>query len=108
MRLSVLDIVMMWDDAGAGAAIQESLELAQHVEALGYHRYWFAEHHNAPWQASSSPELLIAHVAAATKRLRVGSGGVMLPNHSALKVVENFRTLEAIHPGRIDLGIGRA
>lgn len=108
MKLSVLDIVTMWNGASAGEAIAASLELAQRVEQLGYTRYWFAEHHNAPWQASSAPELLIAHVAAATSTLRIGSGGVMLPNHSPLKVVENFRTLEALHPGRIDLGIGRA
>ena len=108
MKLSVLDLVTMWNGATAGSAIYEAVELARHVERLGYTRYWFAEHHNAPWQASSAPELLIAHVAAATTTLRIGSGGVMLPNHSPLKVVENFRTLEALHPGRIDLGIGRA
>ncbi len=108
MDLSVLDLVTMWNGSSAGEAIAESVELARHVERLGYTRYWFAEHHNAPWQASSAPELLIAHVAPATTAIRVGSGGVMLPNHSPLKVVENFRTLEALHPGRIDLGIGRA
>jgi luciferase family oxidoreductase group 1 len=108
MNLSVLDLVTMWDGASASEAIRESVALAQHVERLGYTRYWFAEHHNAPWQASSAPEILIAHVAGATTRMRIGSGGVMLPNHSPLKVVENFRTLEALHPRRIDLGIGRA
>ncbi len=108
MKLSVLDLVTMWNGASAGVAIREATGLAKHVEQLHYTRYWFAEHHNAPWQASSAPELLIAHVAPTTTTLRVGSGGVMLPNHSALKVVENFRTLEALHPGRIDLGIGRA
>jgi luciferase family oxidoreductase group 1 len=108
MKLSVLDLVTMWNGASAGAAIAEAVALAQHVERLGYTRYWFAEHHNAPWQASSAPEILIAHVAGATTTMRIGSGGVMLPNHSPLKVVENFHTLEALHPGRIDLGIGRA
>ncbi len=108
MKLSVLDLVTMWNGASASEAIREAVELARHVERLGYTRHWFAEHHNAAWQASSAPEVLIAHVAAATTTLRIGSGGVMLPNHSPLKVVENFRTLEALHPGRIDLGIGRA
>jgi luciferase family oxidoreductase group 1 len=88
--------------------MRESLELAQTVERLGYHRYWFAEHHNMPGIASSAPEVLIAHIAAATTRLRVGSGGIMLPNHVPLRVAEVFQTLEALHPGRIDLGIGRA
>lgn len=108
VQLSVLDLVSIWQGMTATDALRASTELARHVEQLGYTRYWFAEHHNAPWQASSAPEILIAHVAAATTTLRVGSGGVMLPNHSALKVVENFRTLEALHAGRIDLGIGRA
>lgn len=108
MQLSVLDLVTMWNGIDAGTAIRESVALARSVEELNYTRYWFAEHHNAPWQASSAPELLIGHVAGVTTTLRIGSGGVMLPNHSALKVVENFRTLEAIYPGRIDLGIGRA
>ena len=108
MDLSVLDLVSMWNGETAGEAIRESLEMARYVERLGYTRYWFAEHHNAVWQASSAPELLIAYAASATTTIRVGSGGVMLPNHSALKVAENFRTLEAMHPGRIDLGIGRA
>src|ERR671928_201012 len=108
MKLSVLDLVTMWNGATAGSAIHEAVELARHVERLGYTRYWFAEHHNAPWQASSAPELLIAHVAAATTTLRIGSGGVMLPNHSPLVIAEQFGMLEALHPGRIDLGIGRA
>lgn len=98
----------MWHGTAAGDAIRDSIALAQHAEALGYTRYWFAEHHNAAWQASSAPELMIAYAASATSTIRVGSGGVMLPNHSALKVAENFRTLEAMHPGRVDLGIGRA
>src|SRR5690242_19297418 len=108
LQLSVLDLVTMWQGVRAGDASRESVALARHVEQLGYSRYWLAEHHNAPWQASSAPEILITHIASATETMRVGSGGVMLPNHSPLKVVENFRTLEALHGGRIDLGIGRA
>jgi luciferase family oxidoreductase group 1 len=107
IKLSVLDLALQWPGVTAADALRESVDLAKQVERLGYTRYWFAEHHNTPWQASSAPELLIAHVAAHTSTLRIGSGGVMLPNHSPLKVVENFRTLEALHPGRIDLGIGR-
>lgn len=84
------------------------VDLARHAEALGLERYWLAEHHNAAAVASSSPEIVIATVAAHTRRIRVGSGGIMLPNHSALKVAETFRALEALNPGRIDLGLGRA
>jgi luciferase family oxidoreductase group 1 len=108
IKLSVLDLVTMWNGISAGEAIAETVELARTVEQLGYTRFWLAEHHNTPFQASSAPELLIVPVAAATSTLRVGSGGIMLPNHTALKVAENFRTLEALYPGRIDLGIGRA
>ena len=82
--------------------------LAQHCEALGYHRYWCAEHHNSESQAGTAPEILIAAIAATTQRIRVGSAGVMLPHYSALKVAEQFRVLDAIAPGRIDLGLGRA
>ena len=89
-------------------AIRESIQLAQHCEALGYSRYWCAEHHNSDSQAGTAPEILIAAIAATTKRIRVGSAGVMLPHYSALKVAEQFRVLEAIAPGRIDLGLGRA
>src|SRR5205814_8783473 len=85
-----------------------TLDLAQFVDQLGYTRYWLAEHHNTPLIASSVPEVMIGHVATVTSRIRVGSGGVMLPNHAPLKVVETFRMLEALHPNRIDLGIGRA
>ena len=92
----------------ASAALQESVALARLTERLGYVRYWFAEHHSMGSIASSAPEILIAHIAAATSRIRVGSGGIMLPNHPALRVAEVFHTLEALHPGRIDLGIGRA
>ena len=89
-------------------SIRESIRLAQHCEALGYHRYWCAEHHNSRSQAGTAPEILIAAIAATTQRIRVGSAGVMLPHYSALKVAEQFRVLEAIAPGRIDLGLGRA
>ncbi len=92
----------------SGEALRHTTELARRVEELGYRRFWVAEHHNMPAIASSAPAVLIAHLAAATSTIRVGSGGVMLPNHPALVVAEQFGTLEALHPGRIDLGIGRA
>ncbi len=105
---SILDLTPVPDGVGARGAIQNSIALAQSAEALGYHRYWVAEHHNSPTMACPSPELMIAHIACATSSIRVGSGGVMLPNHSPLRVAEAFRVLEALHPGRIDLGLGRA
>lgn len=108
LKLSVLELGMMWQGVSAGNAIKNAVELARHVEKLGYTRFWMSEHHNSANLASSAPEILIGHVAGATSTLRIGSGGVMLPNHSSLKVVENFRTLEAIYPERIDLGLGRA
>src|SRR5262249_60477632 len=89
-------------------APRQSVDLARHVERLGYQRHWVAEHHNMPGIASSAPAVLIAHLASATSTLRVGSGGVMLPNHQPLVIAEQFGMLEALHPGRIDLGIGRA
>jgi len=92
----------------AGQALNNTLELAQTAERLGYHRFWLAEHHNMPGVASSSPDILIGQIARMTSRIRVGSGGVMLPNHAPLRVAESFLTLEALFPGRIDLGIGRA
>ena len=92
----------------AGSAIARSVDLAQHVEEWGYQRYWLAEHHSIPGLACSATPVLIGHVAAATKAIRVGSGGVMLPNHAPLVVAEQFGTLEALYPGRIDLGLGRA
>lgn len=107
-RLSALELGMMWSGIDAGGAIQNAVDLARHIEGLGYSRIWFSEHHNSASLASSAPEILIGHVAGKTTTIRVGSGGVMLPNHSSLKVVENFRTLEAIYPGRVDLGLGRA
>jgi len=108
MKLSVLDQSTVVSGRAADTSIRESLSLARHAEALGYHRYWVAEHHNATAIAGSAPEILIAAIAATTRRIRVGSAGVMLPHYSALKVAEQFRVLEAIAPGRIDLGLGRA
>lgn len=106
--LSVLDVAPRAAYASAGDALRNTTELARRVEALGYRRFWVAEHHNMPAIASSSPAVLLAHLAAATSTIRVGSGGVMLPNHAPLVIAEQFGTLEALHPGRIDLGIGRA
>jgi luciferase family oxidoreductase group 1 len=106
--LSVLDLSPVAVGTTASQALQRTTELAQRTEELGYHRFWVAEHHNMPAIASSAPAVLIAHLAAATSTIRVGSGGVMLPNHPPLVVAEQFGTLEALHPGRIDLGIGRA
>ncbi|CAN5680380.1 LLM class flavin-dependent oxidoreductase [soil metagenome] len=108
MRLSVLDLSIVGEGATASDALASSLRLAQTAERLGYQRYWVAEHHNMPGIASSSPAVLIAHLAAGTSTLRLGSGGVMLPNHSPLVIAEQFGMLEALHPGRIDLGLGRA
>ncbi|MFC6707172.1 LLM class flavin-dependent oxidoreductase [Flexivirga alba] len=106
--LSVLDLSPIASGRTASQALQETIALAQHTESLGYQRYWVAEHHNIPSVASSSPVVMIATVAAATQRIRVGAGGIMLPNHAPLQVAETFRVLEALHPGRIDLGLGRA
>ena len=106
--LSVLDLSPIGSGSGPAQALRNSIDLARHAERWGYHRHWVAEHHNMPGIASSAPAVLIAHLAAATTRIRVGSGGVMLPNHPSLVVAEQFGMLEALHPGRIDLGIGRA
>lgn len=108
IRLSVLDQSPIRKDSNASEALQESIQLAQLAERLGYTRYWLSEHHNTRALAGASPEILIARLAAATQHIRLGSGGVMLPNHSTLKVAENFRLLEALYPNRIDLGVGRA
>jgi luciferase family oxidoreductase group 1 len=108
LPLSVLDLSPVGAGAQPSQAIRDSIELAKAADQLGYTRYWFAEHHNMASIATSAPEVLIAHVAAVTRRIRVGAGGIMIPNHSPLHVVEVFRTLEALHPGRIDLGLGRA
>jgi luciferase family oxidoreductase group 1 len=108
LAVSVLDLVGMRASESAGSAIARSVNLAQHVERWGYQRYWLAEHHSIPGLACSATPVLIGHVAAATKTIRVGSGGVMLPNHAPLVVAEQFGTLEALYQGRIDLGLGRA
>ncbi|QXV63465.1 alkanal monooxygenase [Amycolatopsis sp. TNS106] len=108
MPLSVLDLAPVVAGGGVADSLRNTLDLARRTEALGYHRYWLAEHHNMPGIASSATAVMIGQVAAATERIRVGSGGVMLPNHAPLVVAEQFGTLEAFHPGRIDLGIGRA
>jgi luciferase family oxidoreductase group 1 len=106
--LSVLDLAVVSEGATTTAALAETTRLAQHAERLGFLRFWVAEHHNMPSIASTTPPVLIAHLAATTSRIRVGSGGVMLPNHPSLVVAEQFALLESLHPGRIDLGIGRA
>jgi luciferase family oxidoreductase group 1 len=108
LAVSALDLVGMRAGEPAGTAIARSVELARHVEQWGYKRFWLAEHHAISGLACSATPVLIGHVAAATKTIRVGSGGVMLPNHAPLVVAEQFGTLEAIYPGRIDLGLGRA
>jgi luciferase family oxidoreductase group 1 len=108
LAVSVLDLVGMHTGESAGSAIARSVDLAQHVERLGYTRFWLAEHHSIEGLACSATPVLIGQVAGATKTIRVGSGGVMLPNHAPLVVAEQFGTLEALYPGRIDLGLGRA
>lgn len=108
LAFSVLDLVGMRTGEPAGSAITRSVDLARHVENWGYTRYWLAEHHGIQGLACSATAVLIGHVAGATKTIRVGSGGVMLPNHAPLVVAEQFGTLEALYPGRIDLGLGRA
>ena len=106
--LSVLDLATVATGSSPAQALRETTDMTRLVEQLGYHRLWVAEHHAMPSVASSAPAVLIAHLASATTTLRVGSGGVMLPNHAPLVVAEQFATLEALHPGRIDLGLGRA
>jgi luciferase family oxidoreductase group 1 len=106
--LSALDLAIVSDGETSADALRYTTETARLAERLGFRRFWVAEHHNMRTVASTTPSVLIAHVAAATERIRVGSGGVMLPNHAALVVAEQFAMLEALHPGRIDLGIGRA
>ena len=108
MRLSVLDQSPVISGLGARRAIEETLALARRVEELGYHRYWLAEHHAIAALADPCPEVLLARLGAETKRMRVGTGGVLLPYYSAFRVAETFRMLEALYPGRIDLGVGRA
>jgi len=106
--LSVLDLSPVTTATPGAQALRNSLDLARHADALGYTRYWVAEHHNLSNIASSAPDIMIGQIAAITSRMRVGSGGVMLPNHAPLTVAERFKVLEALFPGRIDLGIGRA
>jgi luciferase family oxidoreductase group 1 len=108
LPLSVLDLAMVGRGRTSADALRDATLAAQAAERLGYTRFWVAEHHNMPAVASTSPPVLMAHVAASTSTIKVGSGGVMLPNHSPLAVAEQFAMLEALHPGRIDLGIGRA
>ncbi|HUZ81925.1 MAG TPA: LLM class flavin-dependent oxidoreductase [Gaiellaceae bacterium] len=106
--LSVLDLAPIVEGSTPGEALRNSLDLAQHVERWGYRRFWLAEHHNAVGIASAATAVVIAHVAGGTETIRVGAGGVMLPNHPPIVIAEQFGTLEALHPGRIDLGLGRA
>ena len=106
--LSVLDLSVVTTGTKPAAALRNSIDLARHVDALGYVRYWLAEHHNLASVASPAPDVMIGQIAAVTKHIRVGSGGVMLPNHAPLVVAERFKMLEALFPGRIDLGLGRA
>src|SRR5690606_17730844 len=106
--LSVLDLAMVVQGKTASDTYSTSLDLAQHTEEWGYKRYWLAEHHNMPGIASSATSILIGHIAAGTKSIRVGSGGIMLPNHAPLIIAEQFGTLATLFPGRIDLGLGRA
>jgi luciferase family oxidoreductase group 1 len=106
--LSVLDLCPIAVDATAADAFSNSLALARHAESLGYRRFWLAEHHNMPGIASAATAVVIAHVAAGTQTIRVGAGGIMLPNHAPLAIAEQFGTLESLYPGRIDLGLGRA
>ncbi|MEB3020007.1 LLM class flavin-dependent oxidoreductase [[Mycobacterium] crassicus] len=108
MRLSVLDLAPVRTDQSSADALAATMRLAQLADGLGYTRYWVAEHHNVPSVAATSPAVLVAMIGAATSRMRIGSGGVMLPNHAPLAVAEQFALLEAAHPGRIDLGVGRA
>ncbi len=106
--LSILDLSPIPEGADAGQALRNSADLARHAEALGYRRYWMAEHHNMPGIASAATAVALAHVAAGTSTIRIGAGGIMLPNHAPLMVAEQFGTLAALHPGRVDLGLGRA
>ncbi|HEU0163996.1 MAG TPA: MsnO8 family LLM class oxidoreductase, partial [Thermomicrobiales bacterium] len=108
LSLSILDLAPVVEGSDVRTALEDSLVLAQHAEKFGYARYWVAEHHNMIGVASSATSLLIGYLAAGTSKIRVGSGGIMLPNHSPLVIAEQFGTLETLYPGRIDLGVGRA
>src|SRR3954452_16037425 len=107
-HLSILDLSPVIEGGDAAQAFRNTVDLAQHAEKWGYHRYWLAEHHNMPGIASAATSVVIGHVAGATKTIRVGAGGVMLPNHAPLVVAEQFGTLESLYPDRIDLALGRA
>src|SRR4051794_15038520 len=106
--LSVLDLAPIREGGTAAQAFRNSLDLARHVERWGYKRFWVAEHHNIPGIASAATAVVIGHIAGGTSRIRVGAGGIMLPNHAPLVIAEQFGTLASLHPGRIDLGLGRA
>ncbi len=106
--LSVLDLSPITEGSDAGQALRNSLDLARHVETLGFRRYWMAEHHNLPGIASAATAVALAHIAAGTERIRIGAGGIMLPNHAPLIIAEQFGTLASLHPGRVELGLGRA
>src|SRR5579872_6476255 len=108
IRLSILDQSIVPKGSTASEALANTIKLVRIAEKSGFHRFWVAEHHNSTMIAGSAPELLMVRLASETSRIRIGSGGIMLPNHSALKVAENFRLLETMYPGRIDLGMGRA
>src|SRR3954466_6620078 len=105
---AVLDLAPIVEGGDAAQALHRSLDLAQHAERWGYHRFWLAEHHSIPGVASAATSIVIAHVAGGTSTIRVGAGGIMLPNHSPLVIAEQFGTLESLFPGRIDLALGRA
>ena len=106
--LSVLDLSPITEGSDAGQALRNSLDLARHVEALGYRRFWMAEHHHLPGIASAATAVALAHVAGGTSRIKIGAGGIMLPNHAPLLIAEQFGTLASLHPGRVELGLGRA
>src|SRR5438309_10903206 len=106
--LSILDLAFVPEGGTPAAALRNTLDLAQHAERWGYRRFWLAEHHNIPGVASAATSVVIGHVACGTSRIRVGAGGIMLPNHAPLVIAEQFGTLESLYPGRIDLGVGRA
>jgi luciferase family oxidoreductase group 1 len=108
LKLAVLDQSPVCEGSTAGQALQNSIDLATHVDQLGYSRFWMSEHHAMETLASTAPEIILARIGGETKRIRIGSGGIMLPHYSAFKVAEIFRTLHALYPGRVDLGIGRA
>src|SRR5215213_5473625 len=108
IALSVLDLAPITEGSDAAQSFRNSLALAQHAERLGYRRFWLAEHHGMPGIASAATAVLIGHIAGGTRTIRVGAGGIMLPNHSPLVIAEQFGTLESLYPGRIDLGLGRA